>query len=142
LRLIEVEKGDDMKKLVIVVLSLSLAVGASAQRGHFGGGGFAYRPHVVVGIGGYAPFYPFGFGYGFYPYPYGPYWGYPYGSGYYRPSQLSMQVADIKYQFADKITAVKEDKSLTHKQRRQKIRELKLQRDQAINDARSKYYHY
>jgi len=130
-----------MKKLVIVALSLSLAFAASAQRGHFGGGGFAYRPHVVVGVGGYAPF-GFGYGYGFYPYPYGPYWGYPYGAGYYRPSQLSMQVTDIKYQYADKITAVKEDKSLTHKQRRQKIHELKLQRDQAINDARSKYYHY
>jgi hypothetical protein len=45
-----------MKKLMIVLFSLGLAYGASAQRGHFGGfhGGVYGRPQVVVGVGALA----------------------------------------------------------------------------------------
>ncbi|HLY68140.1 MAG TPA: hypothetical protein VKR53_00340 [Puia sp.] len=124
-----------MKKLLVIsVLSLAMVFSASAQhliRG--GGGGFYGGPRVFVGGGWgiYAPLY------------YNPYWAYPpYGYyGYYRPmSKLDMQISDIKYDYSEKMALTRQDKSLTHKQRRQKIRELKHERDNAINDAKQNYY--
>jgi hypothetical protein len=121
-----------MKKLLVIsVLSLAVACSASAQ--HFvRGGGFYAGPRVFVGGGWgiYAPLY------------YNPYWAYPpYGYGYYRPmSKLDMQVTDIKYDYSEKIASVRQDKNLTHKQRRQKIRELKHERDKAVDDAKRNYY--
>ncbi len=130
-----------MKKLLIVLLSLGLVTGVSAQRGHIGGGfhggGYHYiRPHVTVVYGGaFSPFYPY-YGFGYYPF------GYPYppAYGYSRPSKLTLQIEDIKNDYHDKIWSVKQDKSLTHKQRREKVRELKHERDQAIDDAKRNYY--
>ncbi len=130
-----------MKKLLIVLFAIGLTLGASAQRGHaYYHGGVYARPRVVVGVGAYyAPFYPyygFGFGYGpFYPYPYGPVYG-------YRPTKLDLQIEDIKNDYADKIWSVKEDKTLTRKERREKVHELKVQRDQEIADAKRNYYKY
>lgn len=130
-----------MKKMMIVLLSLALVSGAYAQRGHMvvrGGGGYiAPRTTVVVGagLGYYSPFYaPFGFyyGYPFYPYPY-------YGVAH-RPSKLDMQIEDIKQDYADKIESVRMDNTLSGKERRQKVRELKRERDQAVLDARRNYY--
>ena len=114
------------------MLSLGLALGASAQRfgGHavFYGGG----PRVVVGVGGYypfySPFYPFG-----YPYPY----GYGYGN---RPSKLDMQIQDIKNDYNDRIWSVKHDKSLTGKERRHQVHLLKQERDRDIDNAKLNYY--
>jgi hypothetical protein len=121
-----------MKKLLVIsVLSLAVVFSASAQK-FIRGGGFYGGPRVYVGGGWgiYAPLY------------YNPYWAYPpYGYGYYRPtSRLDMQVSDIKYDYSEKIASVRMDKSLTHKQRRQKIRELKHERDNAIQDAKRNYY--
>ena len=62
-----------MKKLLIIMLSLTMALGASARHGF-------YHSHVVVVGGGYyGPYYPYGIGFG-YPYPY-PYYGYGPGMG-------------------------------------------------------------
>ncbi|HTS43773.1 MAG TPA: hypothetical protein VMH01_05210 [Puia sp.] len=133
-----------MKKLIIILLSLGLATGVYAQH-HVvvGGGGYHYyvRPSVRVGLG-YAPFYPYyGFGFGYYPFAYYPL-GYPYppGYGYYRPSKLSMQIEDIKNDYHDKIVSVRHDKSLTHAERKEKVHELKQERDQKITDTKSNYY--
>jgi hypothetical protein len=121
-----------MKKLLVIsVLSLAVVFSASAQ--HFARGGSFYGgPRVFVGGGWgiYAPLY------------YNPYWAYPpYGYGYYRPtSRLDMQISDIKYDYSEKIASVRLEKSLTHKQRRQKIRELKHERSNAIEDAKRNYY--
>src|SRR5579871_4921577 len=85
------------KKLLVILFSLGLAYGASAQHGggHFGGGGYrggyyGGRTYVGVGFGlGY------GYGYGYGPWGYGP-WGYPYPPYYYgygaMPSQLQLQI--------------------------------------------------
>jgi hypothetical protein len=128
-----------MKKLLIVLLAVALASGASAQRGHgYSHGGGYTRSHVIVGVGAYAPFYPYyglGFGYPFYPY--GPTYGYG-----HRPSKLDLQIEDIKNDYADKIWSVKEDKSLPRKQRREKVHELKRERDQEIIDTKRNYYKY
>jgi hypothetical protein len=121
-----------MKKLLIILLSVGLAFGASAQ-GH---GGVRYiRPRVTI-IGGYAPLYPYyGFGYGFgYPfYAYPPY----YAS---RPSKLDMQIEDIRNDYNDRISSVKHDDSLSKQDRKAKVKELKHERDAAIDNAKKNYY--
>ncbi len=143
-----------MKKLMIVMLSLGLAVGASAQRGHgggyhgggFHGGGYSYRPRVSIGFGFGSPFYsPFGLygaGYG-----YNPYWGFPYGMygpnyGYARmqASKLQRKVQDIKSDYEDRIYSAKHDNSLTKKERRQAVRGLKQDRDREIHETIANYH--
>ncbi|RFM25703.1 hypothetical protein DXN05_23625 [Deminuibacter soli] len=125
--------------MMIVLLSLALVTGASAQRGgHFsggyhGGGFVGPRTTVVVGAGYYSPFYsPWGFYYG---YPL-----YPYGEAYHRPTRLDIQVSDIKNDYADKISSVKLDNTLSGKERRQKVRQLRRERDETILQARKDYY--
>jgi hypothetical protein len=121
-----------MKKLLIVMISFALAGSVSAQRigGH---GGFYAAPRVVV-TGGFYPYYGLGFGFGpFYPYS-------PYGYGYSRPSKMQLQIEDIKNDYKDKIWSAKHDTSLTRKERRMKVHELKVERDNAITDLKRNYY--
>ena len=134
-----------MKKLLVILFSVGLALGASAQRGgHFAGGGVVYRPRVVVGVGvGYG----FGFGYGpFFPYYglYGP-WGYPYPPYYYgqgaMPPRLAYQIEDIKNDYKSQIKATRHDKTIPRPERRDRIRKLKQDRDQAVSQARKDYYY-
>ena len=128
-----------MKKLLVIVIVMFLAGAASAQRAHVGVVHY-YRPPVVVGVGAYAPFYPyFGIGIGpFFPYSY-PYYPYPY-YGYSRPSKLTLQIEDIKNDYQDKIHSAKSDKSLSKTERKEKVHQLKSERDQAINDLKKNYY--
>src|ERR1700733_8045345 len=126
------------KKLFILLFSLGLAYGASAQRGGFHGGGGV----VVVGRGGYYgggwgyPYGGIGLGLGFgYPwgYPYGPYAYPPYYYGYgAMPNQLELQVRDIRNDYDAQIKDVRHDKALSRKERRTKIDQLKTDRDNAI----------
>ncbi|HEX4849496.1 MAG TPA: hypothetical protein VFV08_01755 [Puia sp.] len=131
-----------MKRLIIILLSLGLVTAASAQKSHIGGGYHYVRPHVTVVYGGYAPFYPYyGFGFGFSPYGYAPFGYYPYAPyGYSRPSRLTMKIEDIKSDYRDRISSVRHDKSLTHAEKKDKIHELKHERDQEIQDTKSNYY--
>jgi hypothetical protein len=91
-----------------------------------------------------------GWGYGYYPYgyyPYSPYWynpwyAYPPG-GYYRsarPSKLDLQIEDIKTDYRDKIWSVRHDESLSRKQKRQQVHDLKHERDNEILQAKKDYY--
>ncbi|HVS97714.1 MAG TPA: hypothetical protein VHE54_14570, partial [Puia sp.] len=127
-----------MKTLFVTILSLGLALGASAQRGgHYiaRGGGFHggyhyvpsyhYYPRTYVGVGfGFG--YPYG--YGFYgPWGWGPWYG-PYGMypPYYygygaTPPQLAGQIQSIKDDYGQQIKEVRHDKALTHKEKRAKI---------------------
>lgn len=131
-------------KTVIIILSMSLlSLGVSAQRK----GGFyhSYAPRVVVvpsvnyGIG-------LGFGYPFFGYPFFgyPFYGYPFGyNPYYgnarTPYNLSLEIQSIKISYTNKIRNARKDKSISHAQRRQEIRNLKAERDQAIIDAQRNY---
>jgi len=136
-----------MKKLMVIVMCLGLTYGALAQSGHkvgfYHGPVYAYRPAVGVGVGYYATFYnPYGF-YGFYGFPY---WGFPYG-GYYpnafaygHPSKLERKEQEIRSDYADRIYSVRQDNSLTNKQKRQTVRSLKKQRDQDIHDLVANYH--
>ena len=132
------------------MLSLGLAVGASAQRGFHGGGGaighggyyhgYAH-PRTYVGVG-FGLGYPWGWGY----YPYGWYgpWYAPYPPYYYgygaMPNQLELQVRDIKNDYAAQIKDVKHNKALSRKERRDKVDQLKIDRDNAIVQARHDYF--
>jgi hypothetical protein len=153
-----------MKKLIIVWLSLLAATGVSAQRGYHGfyrggyyhGGGVYVRPRVSIGIGlgAYAPFYPYyGFGYGiapFFGYPYFGYpsYGYPYygGSGYsrsysYGPSrQLELQIQEIRNDYDHRIWQVKHDKSIRRKERKKQVHQLEHDRESAIIQAKKDFY--
>ncbi|MDP4151589.1 MAG: hypothetical protein Q8927_04955 [Bacteroidota bacterium] len=135
-----------MKKLLVILFSVGLALGASAQRGHgavHGGGGYVYHPRVVVGVGlgygygfGYGPYSPWGW--------YGP-WGYPYPPYYYGqgavPTRLALQISDIKNDYKAQIKSTRHDKTIPRSERRQKIRQLKHDRDQAIINARKDFYY-
>lgn len=147
-----------MKKLIVVWLSLLIVTGVSAQRRYHGGyyGGYYARPRVSIGIGigpyaplypyygfGYSPFYaypPFGYGFGYpYGYGYGPNYGYSYRNGY-RPSKLDLQIQEIQNDYAYRIWTVKHDKTIKRRERKKQVRELEHERDQAILKARKDYY--
>lgn len=131
-----------MKKVLIMMLVLGVTVGASAQRigGGFHGGGGYVRPRVTV-IAPYAginPYYGLGYGLG---YGYSPFYN-PYNSYYRssRPSQLDFQIEDIKSDYDYQISTVKHDKTLPRDERKQKVRDLKHEKDDAINQAKKDYY--
>src|ERR1700754_4027614 len=102
-----------MKRILfLMMLSLGLAFGASAQRGHYvrPGGGYHGGGHVVV-VG--RPYVGFGYGFGYpWGYPYGWYgpWGAAYPPYYYgygaMPSQLELQVRDIRSDYDQQIKDV------------------------------------
>jgi hypothetical protein len=151
-----------MKKLFILLFSLGLAYGASAQRGFAGhgyaGGGFHgvyhaapryyaprvhYAPAFYGGLGwGWG--WGLGFGWGI-PGWYGP-WGYPmayppyyYGRGV-MPQALEVQIDGIKSDYKAQIKDVKHDRALSHDEKKAKINDLESQRDAAITQARHDFY--
>ena len=123
-----------MKKLIVVAICVGLGFTAAAQKGRAVAiyhSAYAFRPSFGFGFG--YPFYnPFGF--------YSPYGGYyPYG-GYGRPSKLQKEEADIRSDYEDQIYSVRQDDSLTNKQKRQEVRRLKKQRDQEIHNLVQSYH--
>jgi hypothetical protein len=142
-----------MKTLFVTLLSLGLAMGASAQRGGHaivhGGGGFYhapvyhyhYYPRTYVGVGfgypwAYGGWYsPWGWG----PYGYAPFPPYYYGYGT-MPPQLAGEIQGIKDDYSQQIKDVKHDKALTHHEKRTKVDQLKQDRDAAVIKARHDFY--
>jgi hypothetical protein len=126
-----------MKTIAIIICALGLTMSASAQRVIHAAPHYYPRTHVAVGVG-------LGYGYGYYPYwGYNPFWGYPpyYGYGYYnRPTKLDLEIQDIRNDYKDKIWSARHDTSIPRRDRRQKVHELKHERDQAITDAKRSYY--
>ena len=119
-----------MKKLFAILFSLGLVISAAAQHRYVGRHYYYYRPRTsVVLSGGYYPYYSSPFGYS--------YLGQPY---YYRPSRLTLEIEDIQSDYQDRIWSVRHDKSISKKERRIRIHDLKFQRDQAIRDAEMNYY--
>jgi len=129
-----------MKTFFGVLIALTVSLGATAQRK----GGFyhSYSPRVIV-----APSVGFGlglgYGYSYWGYPFFgyPYFGYPYRTPYgYRNSyNLSLQIQSIKLEYKNQIRDTRHNSSLTHVQRREAIRTLKTQREQAIITAEQNY---
>jgi len=130
-----------MKKLFLILFTLGLVYSVSAQKIK-GGATYYSRPRVSVSVGAYSPFYPY-YGFEYAPFAYGYGYGYPY-YGYnrpYRPSKLDLKIEDIKKDYQDKIWSVRNDESLSGKEKRTEVRNLKHERDQAVVDARKNYYH-
>lgn len=122
-----------MKTIIIMLVSLSVSMGVSAQRkgGHY----YTSRPRVVI-----VPSIGYGIGYG-YPYFRYPYFGNPYGYMYPNygsrrmPYKLSLEIQSIKNDYRTQIRDTRNDKSLSHSAKRQQIRSLKADRDKDILDA-------
>ncbi len=120
-----------MKKISIVLFSVFLALGASAQKK------VVVRPVVPAGprIVYYSrPYWN--------PYLYGGF-GYPwYGRPVYydRPTRLERKIQDIENEYSDRIRSVRADDDLHGPERRAKIRELRQERGQAIDDLKKNYY--
>lgn len=133
-----------MKKLLFFLFCLAIGYGAFAQHGHtvvvgaYHGPVYVYRPPLFVSV--YSPFYaPFGF----YGIPFGgvPFPGYyPYPGAYNSPSKLQKKEAEIRSDYADRIYSVRQDASLTNKEKRQAVRSLKKQRNQDIKDLVANYH--
>jgi hypothetical protein len=118
-----------MKKILIVLFSFIMALSASAQK--------RVVMHPVVPVGPRIVYY--------HPYYWHPYYGFNYWYGrpayyYYHPTKLEKQIIDIENDYADRISSVRADDSLTHRERRQKIRELRHERDDAVYNLRKNYY--
>jgi hypothetical protein len=153
------------KKLFIILFSLGLAYGASAQRGSVGhgyvGGGFHggysggyhsyYSPRVFYGpgyYGGWGIGFGLGWGWGM-PGWYGPWgpWMYPsgYPPYYYgrgpMPPVLQDQINGIKSDYKAQIKDVKHDKALSHSDKQAKINDLEKQRDAAITQTRHDFFY-
>lgn len=133
-----------MKKLLVILFCSGISLGVVAQHGHsvvvgaYHGPVYVYHPPVLVGV--YSPFYG---PYGFYGIPFGgfPYPGYfPYPSSYNTPSKLQKKEADIRSDYNDRIYSVRQDGSLTNKEKRQAVHSLKKQRNQEIHDLVANYH--
>lgn len=123
-----------MKKISIVLFSVIMALSASAQK-------VVVRPvHtgtrvVYVSRPYWTPYYYNSFYYGFnYPW-----YGRP-AYYYNQPTKLERQVQDIENEYSDRIKSVRADDSLSHQDRKAKIRELRHERSQAVDDAKKNYY--
>lgn len=126
-----------------MLFALALILGASAQPkigGGFRGGGAHYiRPRVTV-IAPYSyarPYYGSGFGYRYSPF-YDPF--YRYQQYQARPSRLDLQIEDIKNDYSYQISTVKHDKNIPKDERKQKVRDLKHERDEAVTQAKRDYF--
>ncbi len=128
------EKEVCMKKMWVILFALMItAAGASAQKVIIGGGFGHYHPYYYHPYY-YRPYYGLNYGFAF---------GYPYyrPNYYYRhPSKLDRQITDIENDYADRISSVRMDNSLTGRERRHEIRDLRKERDEAVDNARRNYY--
>lgn len=144
-----------MKKLLVILLSLGATLGATAQHRIGGGfrggvgvhsyGGARYSSPRVTVIAPYAPIYPaYGYGLGLglgYGFGYSPFYNMYNGPRYQsRPSQLDLQIEEIKNDYDYKISSAKHDNTMAKDERKQKVRDLKHERDQEIIDAKKSYY--
>jgi len=118
-----------MKKLFVILFSLALVISAAAQHRYIGRHYYSRPRTTVVLSGGYYPYYSYPYGYS--------YLGQPY---YYRPSRLTLEIEDIQSDYQDRIWSVRHDNSISKRERRMRIHDLKSQRDQAIRDAERNYY--
>ncbi|WP_147203145.1 hypothetical protein [Segetibacter aerophilus] len=144
-----------MKKLLVILFSLSVTLSAMAQpkiggtfrgRVYNGGGAHYVRPRVTV-IAPVVPYYGYGLGLGYNRFGY----GYsPFNDPFYyqrndfrrdsKPTQLDLQLEEIDNEYDYKISSVKDDKTLSKDERKQKVRDLKHEKDQEIIEAKKNYY--
>jgi hypothetical protein len=123
---------------LIIICALGLTFHASAQKVIRATPRYYPRSHVSVGVG-FGTWAPYS------PYYYNPWYAYPPGYGYgygyrQRPTKLDMEIEDIQLDYKDRIWSARHDESLSRKERRQKVHELKHERDNEILQAKKDYY--
>lgn len=119
---------------LIIIFALGVTYHASAQKVVRAVPRYYPRTHVAVGVGlgAWGPYSP---------YWYNPWYAYPPGYGYSpRPTKLDLEIADIRNDYKDRIWSARHDESLSRKARRQKVHELKHERDNEILQAKKDYY--
>lgn len=120
---------------LIVICAMGLTFHASAQKVIRAVPRYYPRSNVSVGIG-FGAWSPYN------PYWYNPWYAYPPGYAYrLRPSELDLEIQDIQLYYKDKIWSVRNDESLSRKEKRKKIHELKQERDNEILEAKRDYYY-
>ncbi len=126
-----------MKKIIVMLSVLLISFGAFAQKRIVVQTRPVVRPHVVYYS---SPVYAYGYN----PYYYRPWYynGYsPYNSyNYSRPTKLDMEIRDIENEYSDRIESVRMDETLSGKERRHLIRDLRNERDDRIYDLKKNYY--
>jgi hypothetical protein len=140
-------KGADMKKLLVLLLVMGVAFGAYAQAKINRGGAIrSFRPRTtIIAVAPVLPYYSMGYGarygYRFSPF-YDPFYDPFYSSQRFesKPSELDLEIEDIKNDFDYKIDNVKDDEALSKQDKKQRVRDLKHQRDDAIIEAKKKFY--
>ena len=123
-----------------MILGLGLALGAAAAQpklaggGRFAGGG---RPVKVIVARPYG-YYPSRFGYN--PF-YSPFYGY--NSFYYSPyafqpspSKLDLEIEQINNDYHHEIADVRHDATLSKAERKQKIRDLRHEKENSVIEAK------
>ncbi len=130
-----------MKKIIIMIIALTLSAGAFAQKGVRPPHRARVFTHVYV-----TPAFGYGFNYG-YPFFGYPYFGYPYGYGMYPYAygpmtsyKLNAQINAVKSEYRYKIKAARKDKSVSRAQRKQNVLQLKSERENAIGNVQKNYY--
>ena len=133
-----------MKRWLVSMLAFGLTLGATAQsikapRGYYPRAR-VIRVAPVIRYPFYGGAMGFGYGYGYNPYGlYSPMWNTPRVIETV-PSQLSLQLEDINNDFQYQLKNVRKDKTLAKQDRKQKIRDLKHQREDAIIEAKKSFY--
>ena len=120
---------------LIIICALGLTFSASAQKVIRAAPRYYPRTHVSVGVGfgTWGPYSPYGY--------YNPWYAYPPGYMYpSRPSKLDLEIEDIQHDYKDRIWSARHDESLSRRERRQKVHELKSERDNEILQAKKDYY--
>ncbi len=136
-----------MKKIMVIMLALGLAITAGAQAK--GSLRSSYpRAKVIVVSPSYYGYTP-AFGYRYSPFfnPYNSAFYSPFNDPFYRsgniettPSQLQLKIDEIRNNYSYQISTVRHDKTVNGTERKQRIRELKHQRESAIIEAKGNYY--
>jgi len=136
-----------MKQIVVLLLILGIGVGAYAgpsvsQPVRSGrvvvvSPRPVYRPHYynrysTFGWRYNSPYYGYGYGYS-------PYWGWS-NTVPVQETQADLAVQEVRNDFGYQIANVRHDKSLSKAERKARIRQLRHERDQAIIEAKRKYY--
>lgn len=144
-----------MKKMWVLVIVIGIGSAAAAQPkiNRDGVRNLQPRTKVVRVVPSYPirimpvrPYYGLGYGlglgYGMRSSFYSPFYG---NSFYeprrveYTPSELQLELDDIENEFSYQISSARKDKSVSGKERREKIRELRHRKEDAIIEAKKAY---
>jgi len=131
-----------MKNIIMMIVGVGLTLGAAASQPKVGNGGKPGRiPSKVIVVRPYA-YYPYRFGYN--PF-FTPYYGYgsfysPFAFQQQQPSKLDLDIEQINNDYRHDIADVRHDETLSKAERRQKIRDLRHERDNSIIETKKEYY--